>query len=981
MAVTADKVVVELELKDGQYLAKVRQAESQFNRSQDSMGRAAENTERRIKSSSAAISASLARMAGAIAATASVGAIIRMGDAYTNMQNRLKAAGLEGKELIRVENELYDAANRNGIAIDAVASLYQRASLAQKSLGASNQEIIDLTNGVSAALRVQGVSASQASGPLLQLGQALGAGTVRAEELNSLLEGTPLIIQAAANGSDRFKGNMNALSAAIRDGTVSSQELFRALQKGLPEVEKKAATLPKTVGQAMEILNNQLGRYVGQADQGLSATARLAQGIESLANNLDTIVPVLATIAAYFGLRLAGSIAVTTAAMGANALATARLIGFQIAMTASLTGATRAQVALNAAMAANPIGFVATAVTALVAGLGYLIISYNNAAVAARDLNAVQNASADATNKYREAVLKAAQASGKQREELLKVANAHREVAAAALYELAIEARRQRQAAQAAKQRAAEADLAANRYRSESSGAGFSNSRAANVGGMDARARGAAEYARKAEEAAVIAEAAANEGFNALLDAQNASQQAVSLTGVEDKNKKKDKDSKDRRAETIANLKEQLGIEEAQLQGNEALVRSLEQQAEERARIKQLVDAGFSQGQAEIYNEEIKAKLIAARAVESDRIRQSDLAQHSLTLAQINGEIEIVRQLEREAELNELIEKHKKTTLSTEEAITAANKEQRELNDARAFAAGQYLDTVQKTHSLRIAEILGDKERVKLLTDQEEIVRRTNELRAQGLLSESEARKMAKGQVTAERAATEYASQREFFASTFSEGLRAAMAGDLKGFLSSQFGNIADQAFRKLGETLFDSFMNVPADIATAQIEGAAQGVAAGTAISTAMITSSVTAGSTIGGAMTAAGLAVAKAIAAAMAAGSGSSTASSIFSAFSGNRAGGGPVKAGAAYTVGESGRETFVPSQNGYIIPNMQNVRANAGAPSMVKLIVDEGSMFQARVEQISGPIAVQAAVTSTSYSNTQAKTSQRRRSQSFV
>lgn len=33
--------------------------------------------------------------------------------------------------------------------------------------------------------------------------------------------------------------------------------------------------------------------------------------------------------------------------------------------------------------------------------------------------------------------------------------------------------------------------------------------------------------------------------------------------------------------------------------------------------------------------------------------------------------------------------------------------------------------------------------------------------------------------------------------------------------------------------------------------------------------------------------------------------------------RANGGPVEAGRAYTVGEMGREMFVPSQNGQIVP----------------------------------------------------------------
>lgn len=1051
MAVTADKVVVELELKDGQYLAKVRQAEAQFNRAQDGMAKSAKSAERQIKASSGAVAASIRSMAGALAAGASVGAVVKLADSYTALQSRLKALGLEGEALAKTENRLYEIANRNGTTIDAVTQLYQRASMARQNLGASEQQLMQIVSGVSASLRLQGTSATEASGALLQFGQILGGSKVQAQEYNSLIDQMPVLLEAVAKGSDRWGGSVAKLSADVKAGKVATQEFANAALKGFAEIEAKAESLPKTVGQALQILNNELGRYVGQTDKSLSATERLANGIVMIADNLDRVVPALAALSALVGVRwAAGMLAAAVATdgfIGKNWQAVRETIAAEKAKTAAVAAETRnrillinsevvalrrqvdtgrnaagqfinvanaqaqlsartkdlasalpaaaaatarnstAMVGLSAgvrgagaaltAFAGGPVGVAILAVGALAFGIVALHKRLNELEPAQRNLNSKMDEARKASEDYEKALIKVSTAQGQAKKTAQEEAAALR----------ALTLKRIEDTKAAIKQ--AEAELLVAQARADSFRRGqelLNNVPTRGDAGMGGALGGAGyvqgnfdkgvERGTKNIEEQRVALGKLQEDVNNF----EANLGSV-LGGGADDGGAKSKADKDRRAETLADLREQVAIEEAQLQGNEALVRSLEQQAEERARIKQLVDAGFSQSQAEIYNEEIKAKLAKARADDMERSRQDELSAHSLTLAQINGEIEIVRQLEREAELNELIEKHKKTTLSTEEAIAAANKEQRELNDARAFAAGQYLDTVQKSHSLRIAEILGDKERVKLLTDQEEITRRTNELRAQGLLDEKAARELARNQVTTERAATEYASQREFFASTFSEGMRAAMAGDLKGFLSSQFGNIADQAFRKLGETLFDSFMNVPADIATAQIEGAAQGVAAGTAISTAMITSSVTAGTTIGGAMTAAGFTAAKAIAAAMASGEGSKSAFSFLSAFGGNRAGGGPVKAGSAYTVGESGRETFVPSQNGYIIPNMQNVRANAGAPSMVKLIVDEGSMFQARVEQISGPIAVQAAVTSTSYSNTQAKTSQRRRSQSFV
>lgn len=412
MAQVADEVVVNVTARTQQAQANLRQYAQGFERSMTQSDQALQRHERQVRASAGAIGSLLRGMTAGLAAGVSVGAIVQMADAYTSLQSRLRATGLEGANLLRVQDALYEAANRNGIAVDSVAQLYQRLSLSQKALGASQEELLSITDGVAAALRVQGVSAQQASGPLLQLGQALGAGTVRAEELNSLLEGTPVLLQAAANGSEKFAGDMNALTRAVRDGKVSSQELFRALLQGLPELERQAASLPKTVGQALQVLNNELGRYVGQTDQSLSATERLAQGIEALANNLDRIVPVISTLAIYFGTRWAAALAVTGVQMGVNAVATARYQLALMGLMARQTGATTAQVAFNAALAANPIGLAVTAVAALAAGLYVLSRRYSDAAELQRQQATVTDQTKTALDRYRDAAIKAAQATG-----------------------------------------------------------------------------------------------------------------------------------------------------------------------------------------------------------------------------------------------------------------------------------------------------------------------------------------------------------------------------------------------------------------------------------------------------------------------------------------------------------------------------------------------------------------------------------------
>lgn len=378
----------------------------------------------------------MAGLASGLAGAFAAKQVVAFADAYTQLQNRLKAAGLEGERLKWVEDQLYDAAGRNGVAIDAVAQMYQRVSQARQSLGASDEQLIALTNGVTAALRVQGVSAQQASGPLLQLGQALSGGTVRAEELNSLLEGTPVLLQAAANGSAKFGGDMAKLSTAIRDGEVSSRDFFSALLAGLPQIEAAAGKLPLTVGSALQSLNDALGRYVGQADSGLSATQRMAAGIQTLADNLDKIIPVVVALIGLIGTQYVLALTKSTAALVANGVASLRLAGFQTAMIASMTGTTAASVAasgamarLNAVMAANPIGAVVVAVAALSAGIVLLGNRLEITGTAYRSVEAANTALTKATDAYAEAANIAAMATGKEAEEARKAAWHKRELA------------------------------------------------------------------------------------------------------------------------------------------------------------------------------------------------------------------------------------------------------------------------------------------------------------------------------------------------------------------------------------------------------------------------------------------------------------------------------------------------------------------------------------------------------------------------
>lgn len=413
MARVADEILVNIMVDKSRADRDAKSWEQSFDRSMKSTERSAIRAEQTIRRSSDAIGGHLRTLAGAIAAGVSTREITRLLDSYTQLENRLKVVGLEGRNLTEVQNRLFESANKNGTAVNGMAELYSRMGLSQKELGATQEQLLAVTGGVAAALRVQGLSAEEASGPLLQMAQAMGAGVVRAEEFNSMVEGMPVLIQAVAKHIDGANGSIAGLRQMMMDGEVTSKQFFDALLAGLPEIEAKAAQATLTIGQSMTVLNNELIKYAGQVDASLGVTEKFSAMIMMLSGNLDKIAPAVAVIAAVLGGRFLAGIVGTTAASIAQALAfersggaaliaaakydqmtasTARLMTaselaaakaafaagqmsrMQISMGALGTGAARAGSAIMGAFG-GPVGLAVTGLTVALSGLA--VEAYN----------------------------------------------------------------------------------------------------------------------------------------------------------------------------------------------------------------------------------------------------------------------------------------------------------------------------------------------------------------------------------------------------------------------------------------------------------------------------------------------------------------------------------------------------------------------------------------------------------------------------
>ena len=292
---------------------------------------------RRVGEGMAGLTSRLVALGGAYL---SLRGAMGLADEFTSLSNSLRIVADDGTMVADTLAEIAAIANRTRTPISGVAMVYQRASMAARELGASQDDLARFTENVGLALGQTGQSSAAASGALLQLSQALGAGTVRAEEFNSILEGAYPIAQAAARGIDEAGGSVARLRQLVIAGEISSQEFFEAILSQTDELKAAFASTTPTIGQAFTVLRNGLVMAVGQFDQTLGISKALASALIAVAGELDRVVSYVAAgvlvLAGYQAALIAATVATGGLAGATLALRTALMRTFVGAIVVAL---------------------------------------------------------------------------------------------------------------------------------------------------------------------------------------------------------------------------------------------------------------------------------------------------------------------------------------------------------------------------------------------------------------------------------------------------------------------------------------------------------------------------------------------------------------------------------------------------------------------------------------------------------------------
>lgn len=331
MASGEEALIVRLTAKVGQYEKEMRAAgliadatagviERRFGRMENELDRTGQSAARKLAAPLAAIGTFITARE-----------VLDYADAWKRAGNSLRTANVPAGDVAATLERLYGISQDASAPLEATTQLFGRLSQSATELGATREQLFAFSEGVGDALKVAGTSAGAASGALLQLSQALGSSVVRAEEFNSINEGARPILQAVAAGIEEAGGSVSKLRQIVVDGRLTNKAFFDAFLIGAEGLGDQADAAAQTVEQAYVRIGNALTRYIGQTDEGLSATNRLIAGLNAFADNFDVIADSVLKLAsaisgalvgrslAQFGVSAAQTILISTALISALA--------------------------------------------------------------------------------------------------------------------------------------------------------------------------------------------------------------------------------------------------------------------------------------------------------------------------------------------------------------------------------------------------------------------------------------------------------------------------------------------------------------------------------------------------------------------------------------------------------------------------------------------------------------------------------------
>lgn len=230
---------------------------------------------------------------GALAALgigATAAEIAQTADEYKNLSGRISIAIGDHGNLQKAMDDVKNVSIATNSNLTATGDLFSRLTKIGQEMKWPQEQALALTETINKAIQVGGGSAASNEAAITQLNQALGSGVLRGDEFNSMMEQSPRLAQALADGLDVTTGKLREMAG---EGILTTDVVTKAFLSQSEKITEEFNKFPTTIGASIENLKTAWTIYIGEADAATGASAKVAEAIKFVAENLDTIVSTL----------------------------------------------------------------------------------------------------------------------------------------------------------------------------------------------------------------------------------------------------------------------------------------------------------------------------------------------------------------------------------------------------------------------------------------------------------------------------------------------------------------------------------------------------------------------------------------------------------------------------------------------------------------------------------------------------------------
>lgn len=301
-------------------------------------------TSRQATAGADALLGKLKSLVATYAGMQGIKSLVGLSDTMTQTTARLDMMNDGLQTTAELDQMIYESAQRSHGFYRATADMVAKLGNLAGNAFNSSQELVDFAEQLNKQIALSGASTQAADAAMLQLTQAMSSGTLRGEELISILEQTPTIAQSIAEYMGVSVGTMREMAS---EGAITADVVKNAMFAAAEETNAKFEEMPMTWGQVWTSFQN----------TAIMAMQPVLSAINLAANNLDILIPIVATAGAAFAIFM----------LAAN---------WTNICTAATTALTTAQKMLSAAMAtgwAIPL----IAIVAVVGAIYLLVAVYN----------------------------------------------------------------------------------------------------------------------------------------------------------------------------------------------------------------------------------------------------------------------------------------------------------------------------------------------------------------------------------------------------------------------------------------------------------------------------------------------------------------------------------------------------------------------------------------------------------------------------